>query len=68
MVVNKAYKFRIYPNKKQAELINKTIGCARFVFNRFLGKQKDKKAYLVHGLTNSYKTVNFQRIIGKANT
>ncbi|MDM0993136.1 helix-turn-helix domain-containing protein, partial [Clostridium perfringens] len=23
----KAYKFRIYPTKKQAELINKTIGC-----------------------------------------
>ncbi|MDZ4909452.1 helix-turn-helix domain-containing protein, partial [Clostridium perfringens] len=22
----KAYKFRIYPTKKQAELINKTIG------------------------------------------
>lgn len=41
-MVNKAYKFRIYPNKKQTELINKTIGCSRFVFNFFLGKQKDK--------------------------
>ncbi|MEH7128342.1 IS200/IS605 family element RNA-guided endonuclease TnpB [Neobacillus drentensis] len=45
MLVNKAYKFRIYPNKKQIELINKTIGCSRFVFNFFLGKQKDKDAY-----------------------
>ena len=45
MIVNKAYKFRIYPNKKQIELINKTIGCSRFVFNFFLGKQKDKDAY-----------------------
>ena len=27
------------------ELINKTIGCSRFVFNFFLGKQKDKDAY-----------------------
>ncbi|MGB3972992.1 MAG: transposase, partial [Peptococcia bacterium] len=45
MLVNKAYKFRIYPNKKQTELINKTIGSARFVFNFFLGKQKDKDAY-----------------------
>jgi len=45
MLVNKAYKFRIYPNKKQVELINKTIGSARFVFNFFLGKQKDKDAY-----------------------
>src|SRR3954447_25198985 len=45
MLVNKAYKFRIYPNKRQIELINKTIGCSRFVFNFFLGKQKDKDAY-----------------------
>ncbi len=45
MFVHKAYKFRIYPNKKQAELINKTFGCSRFVFNFFLGKQKDKDAY-----------------------
>jgi putative transposase len=45
VIVNKAYKFRIYPNEKQIELINKTIGCSRFVFNFFLGKQKDKDAY-----------------------
>ena len=36
----KAYKFRLYPNKKQTELINKTIGCARFVFNYTLAQQK----------------------------
>src|SRR5699024_9478910 len=45
MLVNKAYKFRIYPNKKQMELINKTFGCSRFMFNFFLGKQKEKDAY-----------------------
>ncbi|KAA9011270.1 IS200/IS605 family element RNA-guided endonuclease TnpB, partial [Niallia endozanthoxylica] len=45
MLVNKAFKFRIFPNKKQMELINKTIGCSRFVFNFFLGKQKDKDTY-----------------------
>ncbi|TKH11347.1 transposase, partial [Bacillus wiedmannii] len=30
MMINKAYKFRIYPNNTQATLINKTIGCSRF--------------------------------------
>ncbi|SDN87072.1 RNA-guided endonuclease TnpB family protein, partial [Bacillus sp. OK048] len=45
MLINKAYKFRIYPNNKQIELINKTIGCSRFVFNFFLGKQQEKDAY-----------------------
>ena len=45
MLVNKSYKFRLYPNKKQTGLMNKTIGCARFVFNFFLGKQKEQDAY-----------------------
>ncbi|HHL0974585.1 TPA: RNA-guided endonuclease TnpB family protein, partial [Bacillus cereus] len=35
-MMNKAYKFRIYPNQAQVILINKTIGCSRFVFNHFL--------------------------------
>ncbi|MCT8138335.1 IS200/IS605 family element transposase accessory protein TnpB [Anaerobacillus sp. CMMVII] len=45
MVVKKAYKYRIYPTKSQLELINKNMGCARFVFNFFLAKQKQKDAY-----------------------
>ncbi|MFC0560248.1 IS200/IS605 family element RNA-guided endonuclease TnpB [Halalkalibacter alkalisediminis] len=45
MLVKKTYKYRIYPNQKQIELINKTIGCSRFVYNFFVGKQKDKDAY-----------------------
>ncbi|TPG68918.1 transposase [Brevibacillus laterosporus] len=39
--MHRAYKFRLYPNKEQAILINKTIGCTRFVFNHFLAKRKD---------------------------
>ncbi|MDT3427252.1 transposase [Paenibacillus forsythiae] len=27
MLIQKAYKFRIYPTPEQATLINKTIGC-----------------------------------------
>lgn len=47
--VEKAFKYRIYPNKKQKELINKTFGCCRFVYNRYLAKkietyEKDKKS------------------------
>ena len=38
MLKHKAYKFRIYPTKKQEILIAKTIGCSRFVFNHFLAK------------------------------
>lgn len=38
--INKAYKFRIYPNQEQQELIDKTIGCSRFIYNEFLAKAK----------------------------
>ena len=36
MKKNKAIKYRIYPNKKQQELILKTFGCCRFVYNYML--------------------------------
>ncbi len=41
MMINKAYKFYIFPNQAQAILINKTIGCSRFVFNHFLSLWDD---------------------------
>lgn len=34
------YKYRIYPTQEQSELINKTIGCARFVYNTLLADCK----------------------------
>lgn len=37
--MEKAYKFRIYPNKKQKEIIAKTFGCCRFVYNHYLAKK-----------------------------
>ena len=35
-MANKAYKFRLYPNKEQEILFNKTFGCVRFVYNKML--------------------------------
>ena len=32
----KGYKYRIYPTGGQKELINKTFGCSRFIYNHFL--------------------------------
>ncbi len=37
---NKAYKYRCYPSKLQKELINKTMGCARFIYNRMLSDRQ----------------------------
>lgn len=37
--MEKAYKYRIYPNKKQKEIIAKTFGSCRFVYNKYLAKR-----------------------------
>jgi transposase, IS605 OrfB family, central region len=40
--MNRAYKFRIYPNKEQEVLFVKTFGCVRFIYNKML---EDKIAH-----------------------
>ena len=35
------YTFRAYPNKKQKELIQKTFGCCRFIYNYFLDRRRN---------------------------
>ena len=36
----RAYRFRLYPTTNQIELIHKTFGCTRVVYNHYLEKQK----------------------------
>lgn len=42
--MNKGVKFRIYPNGQQRQLIEKTFGCCRLIYNMSLDMRK--KAYL----------------------
>lgn len=37
---NKAYKFRLYPNKEQQIYFAKCFGCVRFLYNQMLGERK----------------------------
>ena len=37
--MERAYKFRIYPNQQQKILLAKTFGCVRFVHNYYLDKK-----------------------------
>ena len=53
MKIYKAYKFRLYPNKEQQELINKTLGCTRFVYNTMLYEKE--KLYKENKITKSKK-------------
>lgn len=50
--MEKAYKYRIYPNKKQKEIIAKTFGSCRFVYNKYLAKRIEM--YEVNKETFSY--------------
>lgn len=66
--MEKAYKYRIYPNKKQREMIAKTFGCCRFVYNHYLAKriemyEKNKETFsyvqCANDLTNLKKELEW---------
>ena len=48
----RAFKFRLYPDNNQKELMSKTFGCSRFVYNYYLNKIKNSK-YI-----NSYSNIS----------
>ena len=39
LTILRGYVFRLYPTNRQKELINKTIGCTRFIYNHFLSEK-----------------------------
>ncbi|MDD1469678.1 transposase, partial [Dolichospermum sp. ST_sed5] len=41
MKINKAFKFRLYPNSQQKQFLAQSFGCARFVYNHFLRQRID---------------------------
>lgn len=55
----KSYKFRLYPNKEQESLMQKTFGCVRFVYNQCLSyrinKYKTEEITLSKFDVNNYK-------------
>lgn len=59
----KAIKYRIYPNTKQKELINKHFGCVRLVYNYFLDYRQKQYAL---GIKETYFTMQKQLTILKA--
>ena len=41
MTFQKGAKFRIYPNREQRNLIGRTLGCSRLIYNRGLAMRED---------------------------
>ena len=50
--MERAYKFRLYPTAEQENLIQRTFGCVRFVWNYYLAKRKE--AYEQDGKSMNY--------------
>ena len=48
----KSFKFRLYPNKEQKELLNKSFGCSRFICNYYLSIIKN------NGYKNAYANIS----------
>ena len=53
MKKNKAYKFRLYPNKEQKIYFSKCFGCVRFIYNRMLSDKIDYYKETGKKLTNT---------------
>lgn len=51
----KAYKYRLYPTEEQKELIEKTMGCCRLVYN--LALELKIMAYKQHGVNLNYYSI-----------
>lgn len=57
--MNRAYKFRIEPNKEQRELFARTFGCVRFIYNRMLAdkiEQYSKDKTMLNTTPAQYKS------------
>lgn len=58
--MNKAFKYRMYPNKNQISLLEKTFGCVRFVWNNILAWRSEEyrvnKTKINYSKTSAYLT------------
>lgn len=51
-MINKSYKFRLYPTKEQEVLLNQHFGHSRWVYNHFLNERKEQ--YQVDKKSDNY--------------
>ena len=51
-IINKTYRFRLFPTKEQEVLLNKHFGCVRYVYNHFLNERK--KQYQANKKSDNY--------------
>src|SRR5919198_3370565 len=59
-MVQRAYRFRIYPTPEQELVLRRTFGCVRWVWNQLLAEQRARtqrgQRCLSYGQTSTYLT------------
>ena len=64
-MTHKGYKARLYPTKEQQDILNRTFGSCRFVYNRFLAERI--RSYKEDGVSLTYsKTANMLTVLKHA--
>ena len=58
LIILKGYILRLYPTDKQKELINKTIGCTRFIYNYFLSDTLNEVLFIKGLVDKHYQEEN----------
>ena len=53
----RAIKIRLYPSKEQATMINKLLGCCRFVYNQTLARKINQ--YKEHNISENGNTLSY---------
>ena len=68
----RAFRYRIYPTREQADPIRRTAGCVRYVYNGLLGayepknlKREKVKEVLLSYRTNLIKKNKVENVINK---
>lgn len=56
--IQKGIRVRLYPTEEQKVLINKTIGCVRFVYNQTLADCKQSYEQTQHFLSGKERSAN----------
>ena len=62
-LIKRTYRFRLYPSDSQKDLIEKTLGCSRHVYNEFLSICKKEYELALHEFEDSKKAEKIKKDI-----
>lgn len=65
MKINKALMLKLCPTEEQKELLDKTFGCGRFVYNQILGSNIEREEKYIKPIKEAYKEKELKQELKK---